>query len=184
MLTSDERAEIDHEIAQWGELRARCACIGALRIAQERRGWISEETIADVAALLGMSSAEVDSVATFYSLLFRRPVGRHVLLLCDSAPCWIMGYEQVRVHLEQRLGITFGQTTRDGEFTLLPVPCLGACDRAPVLMLDDELSEGLDPAKIDEVLASARVRSSRARGDGRFAEGELWPSGARGEDEA
>ena len=79
--------------------------------------------------MLGMSLADLESVATFYSLIFRKPVGRHVILLCDSVSCWIMGYETVRDHLRRRLGIDLGETTPDGRFTLLTIPCLGACDR-------------------------------------------------------
>ena len=99
-----------------------------------------------------MTPDELDGVATFYNLIFRKPVGKHVILVCDSVSCWIMGYEEVRSHLLNRLGIQFGQTTGDGRFTLLPVPCLGACDQAPAMMVNDKLYGNLDPAKIDEIL--------------------------------
>ena len=79
-------------------------------------------------------------------------MGRHVILLCDGVTCWILGYENLRAHLERRLGITMGQTTADGRFTLLPTACLGACDQAPVLMVDEQLHVELDPAKLDEIL--------------------------------
>src|SRR5262249_28598428 len=95
---------------------------------------------------------ELDGVATFYNLIFRRPVGQHVILLCDSVSCWIMGYERLQTHLRTRLGITLGETTADGQFTLLPIPCLGTCDHAPALMIDDALYRDLDPEKLDLVL--------------------------------
>jgi NADH-quinone oxidoreductase subunit E len=100
-----------------------------------------------------MSPDELDSVATFYNLIYRKPVGRHVILVCDSVSCWIMGYDPIREHLSSRLGIGLGETTQDGRFTLLPIVCLGTCDHAPAMMVDDELYGDLDPAKIDEILA-------------------------------
>jgi NADH-quinone oxidoreductase subunit E len=101
-----------------------------------------------------MTPAELDAVATFYNLIFRKPVGKHVILVCDSVSCWIMGYERILQHLRDRLGIVLGETTADGVFTLLPIVCLGACDQAPAMMIDDELYGDLDAAKIDEILAN------------------------------
>jgi len=97
--------------------------------------------------------AELDGIATFYNLVFRRPVGRHVILVCDSVTCWVMGYDAVREHLTAQLGIKLGETTADSRFSLLPVVCLGACDRAPVMMIDGKLYGSLTPQKIDEILA-------------------------------
>ena len=121
---------------------------------QQHRGWVSNEGIADVAEALQMKPAELESVATFYNMIFRKQVGKHVILLCDSVSCWIMGYERLREHLGDRLGIRPGQTTADGRFTLLPNVCLGACDHAPAMMVDDAHYQDLDPARIDEILAS------------------------------
>jgi NADH-quinone oxidoreductase subunit E len=94
----------------------------------------------------------VDSIATFYNLIFREPVGRHVVMVCDSVSCWIMGYERVCAHLHKRLGIEHGQTTPDKRFTMLPIVCLGCCDHAPAMMVDGELHQDLDPQKIDSAL--------------------------------
>jgi NADH-quinone oxidoreductase subunit E len=91
-------------------------------------------------------------VATFYNLIFRKPVGKHVILLCDSVSCWIMGYTRLREHLQSRLGIRLGETTADGQFTFLPIVCLGTCDHAPAMMIEDELYRDLDPEKLDAVL--------------------------------
>jgi NADH-quinone oxidoreductase subunit E len=103
-----------------------------------------------------MTSDELDSVATFYPFIFRRPVGRHVIYLCNTVSCWIMGYETMLAHLTKLLGITLGQTTPDGRFTLLPVACIGACDHAPAMMIDQELHGDLTQEKIDSILDKYR----------------------------
>lgn len=151
MLSEQEREEIEAHARHYPNNRA--VCIEALKIVQQHRGWVSNEGIADVAEALQMKPAELESVATFYNMIFRKPVGKHVILLCDSVSCWIMGYERLREHLGDRLGIRPGQTTADGCFTLLPNVCLGACDHAPVMMVDDAHYQDLDPARIDEILA-------------------------------
>jgi len=150
MLTTEERQEIEKEIAHYEYKRA--ACIESLKILQRHRGWISDESLHDLAPLLGMTVHELDNVATFYSLIFRQPVGEHIILLCDSVSCWLMGYEQIRDQLQAQLGIELGQTTADGRFTLLPMPCLGDCDHAPALMIDEELHHDLDKTKVVELL--------------------------------
>lgn len=152
MLTTQEKKEIETVLEHY-ELK-RAASIEALRVVQNHRGWVSDEALCAVAAILEISPTDLDSVATFYSLVFRRPVGRHVILVCDSVSCWIMGYETVAAHLKKKLDVDFGQTTTDGRFTLLPHVCLGACDRAPVMMIDDQLYDFLDPDKIDAILGT------------------------------
>ncbi|HVC20600.1 MAG TPA: NADH-quinone oxidoreductase subunit NuoE [Vicinamibacterales bacterium] len=150
MLSVEERRAIEAELAHYPDRRA--VCIEALKIVQEHRGWVSDEGLHDLAGFLGMSPAELDSVATFYNLIFRKPVGRHVILICDSVSCWIMHYEQLRAALTARLGVALGETTADGRFTLLPVVCLGACDHAPVLMIDRDLHQDVDPDGLDRIL--------------------------------
>jgi len=124
----------------------------ALEIVQRRHGWVSDERLKAVADFLNLTVEEVDGVATFYNRIFRRPVGRHVILVCDSVSCWIMGFENILVHITKRLGIGFGETTPDGRFTLLPIQCLGACEQAPAIMIDGTLHGDLTPDKIDEIL--------------------------------
>ena len=102
--------------------------------------------------MLDMTPEELDAVATFYSFIFRKPVGRHVILICDSISCWVIGYQPLLDLLETRLGVTFGGTTKDKRFTLLPISCLGACDRAPALMVDDDLYGPVAPEMMDEIL--------------------------------
>lgn len=150
MLSADEQREIQAEMAHYPDKRS--VCIDAMKIVQRHRGWVSDESLRDVAGYLGMSVDELDGVATFYNLIFRKPVGRHVIMMCDSVSCWIMGCDRVREHLVSRLGIRFGETTADKRFTLLPVVCLGACDHAPVMMVDEDLHRDLDPQKLDQLL--------------------------------
>ena len=128
------------------------ASIEALREIQRSRGWVSDEALCDVARVLGLSPDELDGVATFYNLIFRRPVGRSVILLCDSVSCWVMGCEALRKKLESGLGVKLGETTPDGRFTLLPTVCLGACDHAPAMMVGDNLFGDLDPDRLDVIL--------------------------------
>ncbi|TVR45389.1 MAG: NADH-quinone oxidoreductase subunit NuoE [Puniceicoccaceae bacterium] len=150
MLSPAEQAALDAELPHYPARRA--LCIEALKIVQHHRGWISDEALRDVALALGMTPHEVDSVATFYNLLYRRPVGRHVLHLCDSVSCWVMGCDGICDHFRNRLGISFGETTPDGRFTLLPIPCLGDCDHAPSLMAGNRIHGNLTPEKLDRLL--------------------------------
>jgi NADH-quinone oxidoreductase subunit E len=151
MLSAEERREIEAELAHYPHKQA--VCIEAMKIVQRHRGWVSDEAIKDLAAVLEMTPDELDGVATFYNLIFRQPVGKHVILLCDSVTCWIMGYDRLRQHLTSRLGIQLGETSPDGRFTLLPIVCLGTCDHAPALMIDNDLHRDLDLTKLDEIVA-------------------------------
>ncbi len=153
-LSTEEREHIA-SLAAHGE-SARSSCIDALKYVQSRHGWVNDAQLAETAALLGMSTAELDSVSTFYNLIFRKPVGRHVIFLCDSVSCWIMGRESVCTQLRQRLGISPGETSQDGEYTLLPVVCLGHCDHAPAMLVDETLYGDVDAARLHELFGTAR----------------------------
>ncbi len=150
MLSDEEKQEIEAEFSLYTEKEA--ASIDALKVIQRHRGWVSDEALLDLAQFMEMTPAELDAVATFYNLIFREPVGRHVILVCNSVTCWAMGYERIRAGLADRLGVDLGGTTADGRFTLLPVACLGACEQAPVMMIDDDLHGNLDAARIDAIL--------------------------------
>lgn len=150
MLRPEEQAEIEHELATVA--RRRGACLEALKVVQRHRRWVDDEALRDVAEFLGMTVHELDNVATFYNLIFRRPVGRHVIRVCDSVSCWVLGYDALRARLRDRLGVDLGETTPDDRFTLTTIPCLGCCDHAPALMVDDELHRDLTPERLDEVL--------------------------------
>jgi len=150
MLTPEERQEINAEFALYPTRQA--VCIEALKVVQRHRGWVSDEGLKDIGDALDMTPEELDAVATFYNLVFRRPVGRHVALICDSVSCWIMGYEKLRQGLTSRLNVSLGETTTDNRFTLLPIVCLGVCDHAPALMIDDDLYRDVEPPQLDGLL--------------------------------
>jgi NADH-quinone oxidoreductase subunit E len=117
MLSVEEINEIQNEIKQYPY--PKVACIDALKIVQQHRAWVSDESVSDIAELLGMSAEEVDGIATFYSRIYRQPVGRNIILICDSVSCMIMGYESLYEYLSKKLKIRFGETTSDGRFTIM-----------------------------------------------------------------
>ncbi len=165
MLSEEEKNEISEEFDRYE--RKSAACIEALRIVQRHRGWVSNEGILDIAIFLKMSPADVDGVATFYNLIFRKPVGRNVLFVCDSVSCWVMGCNKVKEHLRARLGIEPGQTSSDGVFTLLPIACLGRCESAPVLLMhgqdQNEPITDVTEQAIDDLIARCRNRDQERR---------------------
>ncbi len=150
MLTEKEIHEIEYEIGLYPVRSA--ACIEALKIVQEHRGWVSDENIKDIATFLQMPAEEVDGVATFYSMIFRKPVGRNIILICDSVSCYMLGFESIYNYISKKIGIKFGETTPDQRFTLLPNPCLGDCDHAPAMMVNKDHYNRLKPEMIDEIL--------------------------------
>jgi NADH-quinone oxidoreductase subunit E len=154
MLSPKEKEEIQEEIKLYPYKSA--ACIDALKIVQEHRGWISDEAVSDIAAELEIPAEEVDSIATFYTRIYRKPVGRNIILICDNISCMIMGYESVYKKISEKLSIRFGETTADGRFTLLPISCLGDCDHAPSMMINHDLHNKIEISKIDEILENYR----------------------------
>ena len=149
-LTEIEIGEIEREIQHLPDRQS--AAIDALKIVQVHRGWISDNSLAAIAELLGMSVDELDGIATFYNLIYRQPVGENVILFCDSVSCWLMDGEKVCKKLSEKLEIEFGQTSADNKYTLLPVTCLGDCDHAPAMMVGDELHHDLTVDNLDEHL--------------------------------
>ena len=150
MLSSEEIQEIEKEFEQVPYKKA--AAIEALKIVQHHRGWISDESLYEIAAYVGISPEELESVATFYNLIFRKPVGRHIILLCDSVSCFVIGYQTLYEYLKEHLHIKFGETTQDGRFTLLPNACLGTCDHAPAMMINSILYQDLTIEKLEKIL--------------------------------
>lgn len=132
------------------------------KLQEHYNGWLPDEAILEAAEIVGIPAEEVEGVATFYNWLFREPVGKTIIACCDSVSCYLCGAEQLIAHLETRLGIKAGQTTPDGEFTLLPVVCLGNCDRAPSIMVGDTLYEQVTPEMLDEILAKHRTPNAEA----------------------
>jgi len=156
VLSAAEIAQIDAEIAHVPYRSA--VAIDALKIVQAHRGWVSDESLRAIARHLHMSAAELDGVATFYNLIFRRPVGDKVILLCNSISCWIKGCDALQARIRDQLGIGLGETTADRRFTLLPVTCLGACDKAPVLMVGEQLHENVSAQSLQDLFADSGDR--------------------------
>ena len=151
MLSESEIREIEEEIKQYPY--PSVACIDALKIVQAHRGYVSDESVTDIAQILAVSAEEVEGVATFYSRIYRKPVGRNVILICDSVSCMIMGYGSLYDYISKKLKIEFGKTTSDGRFTLLPVSCLGDCDNAPAMMINNDHYNRLTIEMTDELLS-------------------------------
>lgn len=151
LLPAEEIAELKQQIAAAHEPRE--LIVEVLQALQKRNGWVSDEAVELAAELLGLSPLQIDEVATFYSKIYRSPVGRKVIQVCDSICCWSRGAETVYRHLQDRLGIAPGETTADGQFTLLPTCCLGACGEAPAMRIGERLYGDLTVAKIDAILA-------------------------------
>lgn len=149
-LSPAEIDEIEHEMTLYPDQRA--VGLEALKIIQKHQGWVSDESLLGIAKFLEIPASDLEGVATFFNLVYRRPVGRNVILFCDSVSCWIMGCENIRKHINATLNIDYGQTSKDGGFTLIPVPCLGDCDRAPVMMVGSDLHRNLTPGKIDQII--------------------------------
>ena len=163
MLTTEERSELDEMRSHYPTVRA--ASVSVLKWLQRQRGYLSDESMRDAADYLGLPVAELDGLATFYNLLFRQPVGERVICLCDSISCWMCGSDRIRRHIEKRLRIRRGQTSADGRFTLVPVVCLGNCDRAPSMIVGDELYDDLTPEKVDEILGLTTGTEASPGGD-------------------
>ncbi|AEF22279.1 MULTISPECIES: NADH-quinone oxidoreductase subunit NuoE [Pseudomonas] len=149
-LSETERSAIEHEMHHYEDPRA--ASIEALKIVQKERGWVPDGAADAIGAILGIPASDVEGVATFYSQIFRQPVGRHIIRVCDSMTCFIGGHESVLGSIKAELGIVPGQTTADGRFTLLPVCCLGNCDKAPAMMIDDETFGDVQPEGVAQLL--------------------------------
>jgi NADH-quinone oxidoreductase subunit E len=113
---------------------------------------VPDGAIPAIAAALGIPASDVEGVATFYNLIFRRPVGRHVIKICDSVACFLTGYDEVKDAFCKHLRVSLGQTTADGRFTLLPICCLGACDKGPVLMIDEDTHGAVAPDAVGQLL--------------------------------
>ena len=149
-LSEEEISAIEHEVSIL-ETRAS-ASIDALKIVQSHRGWISDESLFALSKLLKVSTADLEEVATFYNLIYRQPVGQHVIHICDSIACHLSGFSDVLTAIKKHLSIDYGQTTSDGSFTLLSNPCLGGCDKAPVMKIGHQHYEYLTPDKAISIL--------------------------------
>ena len=126
---------------------------------QDHYGYLSDEAVGATAGLLGMSPLEVEELATFYTFIYREPVGKYVIHVCDSLICWMDGYESIQNYLCKKLDIAVGTTSADGLFTLLPVCCIGYCDLSPAMLINRKVYGHLTPQKIDSILAKLKTKA-------------------------
>ena len=150
MLPDDIKESLEEQIAHADHRREMV--VDVMLALQEHYGYLSDEAVAEVAALLEMSPLEVEELATFYTFIYREPVGKYVIHVCDSLICWMDGYESIKNYLCQKLDIEVGATTADGLFTLLPVCCIGYCDLSPAMLINRKVYGHLTAEKIDEIL--------------------------------
>ncbi len=150
MLPTPLQEKLTAEIAEAEYAREKA--IDVMYALQHHYGYMSDEAMEEAARLLGMTQLELDELATFYDFIYREPVGRYVIHICDSAICWLNGHESLVDHLCRRLDIPLGGTTADGLFTLLPVCCIGYCDHAPAMLINRKVYGHLTPEKIDGII--------------------------------
>jgi NADH-quinone oxidoreductase subunit E len=150
VLTTVEIQEITAEMSHYADNAA--ASIEALKIVQKYRRWVSDECLVAVAELLDISPAQLEAVATFYNLIYRQPVGKTVIHYCNSVSCWIMGADQIKDSLCRRLQVELGEMSGSGEYSVLPIVCLGACDHAPVMLVGDQLRLDVNDDTVNEIL--------------------------------
>jgi NADH-quinone oxidoreductase subunit E len=134
--------------------RKRSALIPSLQIAQKEAGFIAHNTICEIAKLFDLSPNEVNEVASFYTMLHKKPVGKYVIQVCTNISCMICSADGIMSRLNDRLGIRPGETTPDGKYTLIEVECLGSCGTSPVIQINDDYYEDLTPEKVDRILDS------------------------------
>jgi NADH-quinone oxidoreductase subunit E len=153
VLSAESCRRIDREIAKYPAQHKQSAVMAALAIAQDEHGWLPEQAINAVADYLEMAPIAVYEVASFYNMYNLQPTGRCKLTLCTNLPCALSGANQAAAHLKQRLGIGFGETTADGQFTLKEGECLGACGDAPVLLVNNKRMESfMSNERLDALL--------------------------------
>jgi len=153
LLSAEALNRIDREIAKYPPGQKQSAVMAALAIAQDEQGWLAAETMDFVAEYLGMPAVQVYEVATFYAMYNLQPTGRHKITICTNLPCALSGATQAALHLKDRLGVDFGETTGDGAFTLQEGECMGACGDAPVLLVNNKrMCSWMEPARIDALI--------------------------------
>jgi NADH-quinone oxidoreductase subunit E len=150
MIPETLKTELQARVAT--SVTPREAAVDVMKELQRHYGWLTDEAVTEAARILGLSALQVEELATFYEMIYRRPVGKLVIHVCDSISCWNMGGETLLQQLAAHLGISVGETTSDGMFTLLPCCCLGNCGQAPTIMIGDNLYGQLTLEKAVEVL--------------------------------
>ena len=159
MLPNKLKESLENKIAHADHLRE--LVVDAMLALQDHYGYLSDEAVEQTAALLGMSDLEVEELATFYTFIYREPVGKYVIHVCDSLICWMDGYESVKNYICEKLNIEVGGTSADGLFTLLPVCCIGYCDQAPAMLINRKIYGDLTAEKIDQILEKLRSKAQK-----------------------
>ena len=154
MVSESLKTELKARVA--AAVTNREAAVDVMKELQRHYGWLTDEAVAEAAEILGLSSLQVEELATFYELIYRRPVGRRVIHVCDSISCWSVGCEAIMEHLKTSLAVEEGGTTADGLFTLVPCACLGNCGEGPTMMIGDTLYGRLTPERVEEILEMER----------------------------
>ena len=162
VYTAQNRARFDEIIKRYPPDRRRSAVLPALYLAQYQQGYITANAIRHVAELLGITRADVEDVVSYYTMFYTRPVGKYVVNVCRTLSCAINGAERVTEELSAKLGIKPGETDASGTFTLMEVECLGACDRAPAVMVNDAWHECLKPEDVPRLVDDLRARGETA----------------------
>jgi NADH-quinone oxidoreductase subunit E len=164
-FTAEYRARADKIIGRYPQGRQPSAVIPLLDLAQRQSGgWLPRAAMDHVAEILGMASIRVYEVATFYTMFNLKPVGKYLLQVCRTTPCWLRGADNMTETCKKKLGIDLKETTADGLFTLVEVECLGACVNAPVVQVNDDFYEDLDEAKLDRLLEDLKAGKKPAHG--------------------
>ena len=161
MLPRELREPLQKRIAETDHPRE--LAVDVMFALQNHYGYLNNEALEEGAQLLGMTTLELDELATFYDFIYREPVGKFVLHVCDGVVCWMNGLQSVLNYLYQKLGIRFGETTKDGLFTLLPTACIGYCDFSPALLVNGRPYGPLTPEKIDDLLQKLREEERRSK---------------------
>jgi NADH-quinone oxidoreductase subunit E len=162
-FTPERRAQLDDTLTKYPANQKRSAILAALYLVQEQHGYLTGHGMKHVAEILDMTPAEVEDVASYYVMFFREPVGKHVLQVCRTLSCALLGAERVTEALSEKLGIQVGETDPTGQFTLLEFECLGACDRAPIVMVDNEhWHEQVRPEDVGKLIDDIKSKGDRA----------------------
>ena len=157
MLSQESLQKIDRELAKYPAEERRSASMSALRIAQEEKGWLSSDLIEYVAQYLRIPPVQVLEVATFYGMYNLKPVGKYKLMVCTNLPCALSGGVDAADYLKKKLGIGFGETTKDGKYTLVEAECMGACGDAPVIIVNNhKMCSHMTSEAIDKKLAELK----------------------------
>ena len=152
MLSAETRGRIDQLIRKYP--RPRSALIPALKLAQAETGHLSDAVVEELSGIFDLPPNEILAVASFYTMLFKKPVGKHVIWVCTNISCLLCNSDAIMKHLEEKLGIRPGETTSDRRFTLFEAECLASCGTAPAAQIDDDYYEDLTPEKLDRILDS------------------------------